>query len=346
MRVSLDARTMQTLPLGGIGRSLANVIPHLTEVVDLQLLTDAGAPRLTGGQEHALNNPWPHRGPGWLQWSVPRHLARNGGILHCPFYALPYRQPVPMVVSLHDLSFEHRREWFGRTSGALFRLQARFAARTAAVVLTGSAHVRDDIVATYGIDPGRILVTSQAVDPSFTPGLDPGSILHRLGVTAPYVVALGGAPRRGLPRAVEAWRRTPGAGPLVVVGGEVPSAHEGLFYAGRVADADWAALLSGARAFLYATEYEGFGMPGLEAAACGTPVVCARVGSLPEVLGDAASWALTDDADGLAAALAAVVHDEELADRLQGAGRSRARALPGWADVAAVHLEAYRRASA
>ena len=345
--VALDARWMQQTPRGGVGRALANLLPLLAEQVRLELLLDAREPGLgTGLPEHRLPTPWPGRAAGWLQWSAPRWLAGFGGIFHCPWYGLPYRHPVPMVVTLHDLTFEHRPEWFPAAQRQVFRLQARHAARIAAAILTPSQHVRADIVERYRVAPERVLVALQGADPAFAPDLDPRPVLEPLGVEGPYVVALGGAPRRNLGLALEAWQLVREAGPLVVVGTEDPPSRPGLVAAGPLDDAAWAAVLSGATAFLYPTAYEGFGMPALEALAAGTPVVCARVGSLPEVLGDCASWADSLDPDDLAEALARVVDDERLGAGLRRDGLERARAAPGWEESARVHVEAYRRAAA
>ena len=110
--------------------------------------------------------------------------------------------------------------------------------------------------------------------------------------------------------AVAAWRhlRATGVeGSLVVVGGEHPPDEDGVVKAGQVDDHTWALLLAGAAAFCYPTTYEGFGMPALEAAASGTPVVCAPVGALPEVLGPAAAWCGSPTPEPVAAALVAVL---------------------------------------
>jgi glycosyltransferase involved in cell wall biosynthesis len=346
-RVALDVRWMQQTPRGGVGRALANLLSRLAKEVELHLLTDARGPALrTGLPEHALPTPWPGRAAGWLQWSAPRWLAGFDGVFHCPWYGLPYRHPVPMVATLYDLTFEHRPEWFPAVQRQVFRRQARHAARIATAVLTGSEHVRRDIVATYRVDPDRVLVAPPGADPVFAPDLDPRAVLGGLAVTAPYVVALGGAERRNLGLAVAAWARVPDAGPLVVVGPEAPPARPGVVAAGALADAQWAALLSGAAAFLYPTAYEGFGMPALEALAAGTPVVCARVGALPEVLGECASWAASLAPDHVAVALARVLSDQGVAARLRDSGLRRARAAPGWDASARAHIEAYRRAAA
>ena len=348
MQVAVDARWMQPGREGGIGRGIANLLPHLTPHVEVHLLTDARLPpAVAGPPEHPLRAPWPANATVWLQWSAPRWLRSFDGAFHCPFYGLPYRQPVPMVVTIHDLTFEHHRAWFSRAAGAAFRVQARHAARSAAAVLTVSQHVREDIVGTYDVEPDRVLVAPNAVDPVFSPDRDAARTLDRLGVTAPYVVALGGAPRRNSGLAVAAWRHyreRGGDAGLVVVGARDLPDEPRLAGVGRLADPQWADLLAGAEAFLYPTGYEGFGMPALESAASGTPVLCARVGALPEVLDDAAAWVEDLSRGELGPALAGLLSDPSRAAELRERGLRRAAAAPGWEHSAEVHLEAYRRA--
>jgi alpha-1,3-rhamnosyl/mannosyltransferase len=276
-------------------------------------------------------------------------------LFHCPFYGLPYYQPVAMVVTIHDLTFEFAPHWYPLEKRVAFQRQARWAARTARRIIVHSEHVRSMVLeryGRYGASEECILVARMPVDPCFSP--EPDGIetsLARLGLRRPYVVALGGTHRRQLPVAVAAWAaatKTIGAAPhelpLVVVGTEAPGAQEGVSFTGVLEDSDWAAVLAGASAFCCATLYEGYGLPTLEAAACGTPVVCARVGALPELLGDAAAWCDEPDAGALGAALAEVLADGEKASRLADAGIERVRALPGWSSTAAVTLRAYREA--
>lgn len=347
MRVAIDARTMQDRPLGGVGRALARVLPRIAERVEITLLTDAAMPRVAMElAEQPLRTPRPGYSFEWLQWSAPRWLADFDGVFHCPFYGLPVRQPAPMVVTIYDLSFEHFRGWMPATQRALFRAQARWAARTARLVLTSSRHVADDLAVTYGIPVDRVMVSPIAADPIFRPDHDPGSVLDRLGVRQPYAVAIGGAARRRLDVALAAWRAVRERGmsmDLVVVGTAAIPAEPGLA-AGRLADGEWAAVLSGASALLYPTAYEGFGLPALEAAASGTPVVCARVGALPEVLGEAAAWCDNATPTAVAEVLARIVDDPFWAAELRAAGLERAAAVPGPEVAAEIHLAAYEAA--
>lgn len=348
MRVAIDGRSLQRQPLAGVGRGVACMLPFLAEAAEIELLTARERPAAgVGLPEHALATPWPHVSSAWLQWSAPRWLRSFDGVFHCPFYGLPFRQPVPMVVTIHDLTFEHRPEWFGTAQRLAFVTQGRWAARTARVVVTDTRTVADDVMATYGVPSDRILIAPYAVDACFRPDRRPDDVLARLGVTEPYVVAVGGSPRRNLEMAVAAWRavREQRHVALVVVGTDDVPREPGVF-GGRLDDESWADVLAGAEALLYPTAYEGFGMPALEAAASGTPVVCARVGSLPEVLGESAHWVTELSASAFATALGALLDDAALATDLRERGLQTAAQHPSWSDAAQVYLAAYARASA
>jgi glycosyltransferase involved in cell wall biosynthesis len=324
----------------------------LAEEVTLHLLLDGRQAALDIDlPQHDLAGPLSGRGAAWLQLAVPRWLRHFDGVFHCPFYGLPFLQPTPMVVTIHDLTFEDHPEWFTAARRLAFRVQARHAARTAARVVTDSTHVRDEVQRRYGVETERLVVAPYAVDRRFesVPTSERvAATLDRLGVGPPYVLALGGAPRRQLRVAVDAWRRArrpDGTPNLVVVGAERPSTEQGVVWVGRVPDDDWAALLVGADAFCYSTAEEGFGMPAVEAATVGAPVVCARVGSLPEVLGDAAEWCDRPDGPSLAAGLSRVLGDPARAERLRAAGRRQQADRPTWADAAAVLVRAYTEAA-
>jgi glycosyltransferase involved in cell wall biosynthesis len=361
-RVAIDCRTLQDRPLGGVGRSVQGQLPHLADAMAVSALVDSRLPAPLGLPESvavsSLRGPFTSRGFAWLQVSAPRWLRRFDGLFHCPFYGLPYHQPVPMVVTIHDLSFEFAPQWFPRSNRIMFQLQARWAARTARRILVHSEHVRQMVLeryAGYGVTDDQVLAVHMPVDPRFSPDTrDLDANLQRFGITQPYVIALGGAARRRLGTAIDAWAyarsqldATAAELQLVVVGTEKPPvAQPGVVYVGPLPDHAWAALLSGAAAFCYATGYEGFGMPALEAAASGTPLVCGRVGSLPEILGEDAAWSEGESAAQLGAALAQVLGDPALAAQLRAGGIDRACTLPTWSDVAGVTLRAYREALA
>jgi glycosyltransferase involved in cell wall biosynthesis len=352
--VAIDARRLQDRPLGGVGRWLANLVPHLAAGADVVLLTDGRhAPVARGVAEAPL---WlPGRAPGvvWLQVGAAWWLRGFGGVFHGTFNALPAAWPGPAVVTIHDLAPLHHPEDFGNGHLKIltWRAQLRRAVRQARVIQTDSSFMRDSVVASYRVNPDRVVVARPAVDPVFSPARrGEGRLLAaRLGVDSDYIVAVGGAPRRGLPVAIQAWSRARDAGiphQLIVIGDSPsPVRRAGLVQAGRLLDPAWAGLLAGSSALCYPTRYEGFGMPALEAAACGVPVVCARVGPLPEVLGEAAEWCAAPTVDEIATGLIRVLSDQKRQADLGQAGLARVAASPTWAESARVLLDAYARAA-
>lgn len=344
MRVAVDARNLQGRPLDGIGRVLAETLPRLGGDIDVTRLYDARRGP-DDGDGVTLRSRLP-TGTAWLQGPVASWLADFEGVFHCPFYALPYRWSGPTVVSLWDLTFESHPEWLPAHKRLAFRLQARHAARTATRIIVSSAVVRDDVRARYGVDDRRIISAPLAAGSAFHPRpvAELAAVRDRLRVRTPYLVAFGGAARRRLDLAAEAWRRAggPATCTLVIVGGgpSVPGATR----VGSLDDEELAALIAGATALLYPTAYEGFGLPAVEAQASGTPVICARVGALPEVLGDHAAWVEEPSADAFAHQIQALVADEARCAAIAAGGLAWQRSRLGWAAAAGAFVRAYTEA--
>jgi len=131
---------------------------------------------------------------------------------------------------------------------------------------------------------------------------------------------------------------------LVVVGTDQPPHGEGI-HGGRLPDDEWADVLAGAQALLYPTADEGFGLPALEAIASGTPVICARVGSLPEVLGEAAMWCDALSAQAFATMLEELLTNNQHANEIRDAGLATVANRPSWREAAEAHLAAYTLAA-
>src|SRR5256884_3411801 len=296
LAVALDARSLQTRPLGGVGRSTRALVDAVRDDVDLLLFTDAWrGPIESDLPQRPLLSPLTRTMAAWLQLAVPPALRDFRGIFHCPWYGLPFRQPVPMVVTIHDLTFEEMKSGFRPHQRAAYRVQARWAARTAAHVLTGSEAVRKQLCTRYRVHPWRVTVPPDPLDRSVArvdrTRLE--ALRARLSVAGRYVVAVDGAPRRRVDLALAAWPLVRAQAPdvsLVVLGGQPQDLPPGAVAAGVVDDQDWAAALGGASALVYPTEFEGFGYPALEAMALGTPVVCPSVGAYPELVGAAGRW--------------------------------------------------------
>jgi glycosyltransferase involved in cell wall biosynthesis len=352
LRVALDARRLQDRPLRGVGRMLDNVVGLLASEMDLVLLTDARRPAVPCElQQRPLRPPPNAPGSFWLQWNVSRWLRDFHGVFHGTFNAIPWRTPVPSVVTIHDLSFEVHPEDFGIAKRWAFRQQARHSVKTAGRTVVDCEHARREIIGHYGLAPERVVVAPLSISPAFHPGRArfAAAVLERLGVSGRYLVALGGARRRGLEVAVAAWRRLRSSGSdidLVVVGTDRLAPEPGLTAAGILSDEEWSAVFAGAAAFCYPTRFEGFGLPALEALASGTPVVCAPVGPLPEVLGDAAEWCEAPTEDAIFEGLRRVLGDPDHAAALRQRGLTRAQERGGWEECATQLTLAYQQAAA
>ena len=266
--------------------------------------------------------------------TLPRLLRRAGAALVHTQYVLPLRAPCPAVVTIHDLSFERDPSLMPRKDRLVFRTLVPRAARRAARVLTVSERTKADLVALYGLAPERVVVTPNGVDAAFTPGngSTEGDYVLAVGAVEPkknQLAAAAAASAAGLPFVV--------AGPVKDAAlAEELRAH-GADVRGYVHQAELLELFRGAACLVQASRFEGFGLPVLEAMACGTPVVALDEPALREVAGDAAVFA---DEAGLADGIRQALAERE---PLAAAGLARAACF-SWRATAertlAVYLEA------
>jgi glycosyltransferase involved in cell wall biosynthesis len=267
-----------------------------------------------------------------MAWSLPRLLNRLRPALAHFQHVIAPRCPSPAVLTVHDLSFERGAQLMGRLDGAVFRAMVPRSVRRAAHVLAVSERTKSDLVELYGVDPERITVTPHGVDPAFTAdGREPGG----------YVLFVGAIQERKHPLAAAQAAEAVGM-PLVVAG---PAKDGGLArelvrrgadLRGYVSKPELAELYRGAACLVLPSRYEGFGLPVLEAMACGTPVVAGPDSALREVAGDAALYA----SDGeLAEAIRKAIAERE---RLRAAGFERAKRF-SWDEAARRTLDVYRR---
>jgi len=271
-----------------------------------------------------------------MAWTLPQELGRLGASLVHTQYAIPLRCPCPAVVTIHDLSFEHGL--MGARDRFVFRRVVPRAARAAARILTVSERTKRDLVEQYDLQPERVVVTPNGVDPAFAPAAEAAN-------TAPpasYALAVGAIQDRKNQLAALAAAREAGL-ELVVVG---PTKDEsvaaelrsgGARLEGYVPTERRAELYRGAACLVQASRHEGFGLPVVEAMASGTPVVTVSDPALVEVAGDAA--VVVEDgmlADGIARALAE-------RERLVAAGLERARGF-SWEATARATVRVYLQA--
>lgn len=263
------------------------------------------------------------------------------------------------VVTLHDAAVLDHPEWFSRSFRLAYRTLWPALARRAAQIVTVSEDARGRLARALHIPEAQIMVAHNGVDPQFHPVSQQAAaeVATRYGVRPNrYFVTLSTLePRKNLALVAAAWREAaadlPADMSLLVVGGAGDGRifaggrlqqAEGLVRTGYVPDEDLPSLLSGARALLYPSLYEGFGLPVLEAMACGTAAVTTRETSLPEVGGEAALYVDSHDPSDLARKIRALAVDDALRDHHGRLGLERARRF-SWDASAAAMDDLFRR---
>ena len=266
-----------------------------------------------------------------MAWSFPRLLRRlRPAVAHFQ-HALPLSCPWPAVVTVHDLSFERDASLMATWDRLMFRTQVPRSVRRARRVLAVSERTKRDVVELYGIDAAKVVVTPNGVDPAFAPGAagDGGYLLFVGAIQARKdpLAAADAAADVGLPLVV--------AGPVKDEALAAALAQRGADLRGYVEKDELAELYRGAAAVVLPSRFEGFGLPVLEAMACGVPVVGTDEPALVEVADGAAVLVPRERlGEGLRTALAE-------RDRLVAAGLERARRF-SWRETARCTAAVYR----
>lgn len=284
-----------------------------------------------------------------------RSLVDHLDVLHVQYIAPPWFRG-RLVLTVHDLAFLHVPDSFRPVERWRLRVMVPKNIARADRVLTVSEFSKQDIITHYGIPAERVVVTPNGGTPLPAPS-DFASACTRHGVRPPFVVSVGRLDRRkNLTRTLDAFaaarRRSSLPHQLVLVGLDDTLSpeldermhraglQESIVRTGLIPDQDLAALLKGADLMVYASLFEGFGLPVLEAMAVGCPVVTSRTSCLPEVAGDAAILVDPQDTEEIAAAIERVLTDATLRKDLSQRGRLRAARF-SWRRTAERTLQVY-----
>jgi glycosyltransferase involved in cell wall biosynthesis len=366
MRVALDARTILGQKTGDRTYTL-NLLRCLPEAdPDLHLLALLNAPpppELEAALSHerleVVVAPAP---PGklWTAVALPRLAQRlKADLVHLQYIAPPWL-PCPYVCTIHDITFRLFPEWFDRRDRLLMNWLIPRSVRRAAQVTVPSESTAADVASAYHVDESRVAVIPYAAPPEFSEPVTPEAvraIREQCHLERDYFLFVGTLqPRKNLPRLLEASARADTQGADLAITGkhgwrqpELEGLVRSLGLSGRVRllgyvpDESLPALYAGALAFLFPTLYEGFGIPVLEAMACGTPVLTSNVSALPEVAGQAALLVDPCSVEAIAEGITRLATDGKLRQELSAAGRRQAKRF-SWEATARLTVEAYRRA--
>jgi glycosyltransferase involved in cell wall biosynthesis len=372
-RVLVDATSVPA-DRGGVGRYVDGLLGALGRRADVDLVvvcqrTDSERYEHNLPQAQVIAAPAAvsHRPArlAWEQTGLPLLAQQVGAqVLHSPFYTCPLRAACPVTVTVHDATFFTEPEHYDKSRRTFFRSAIKTSLRRAERVIVPSKATRDELIRLLDADPTRLDVAYHGVDPAAFHAPTPDEkarVRARLGLGESTYIAFLGAkePRKNVPNLIRAWaqavRERPEPPALVLAGGQghddeidqavavVPS-HLRLLRPGYLRFADLPGFLGGALVAAYPSYGEGFGLPVLEAMACGAPVLTTPRLSLPEVGGEAVAYT-GPEPDDIARDLGSLLDDEPRRLALAAAGLARAKEF-SWDSSAEVHLASWARAIA
>lgn len=343
MNIALDGMPLAA-PLTGVGHYTAELARNLALVAPSDSFTFISP-------EGLLKRRW---------WSLglPLHLLRSSfDLFHGTNYDVPLWSRRPTVVTIHDLSklliptaHVPPLKWIGRWRPPLM-------AKVASKIITPSNSVKTQVCEGLGIDPEKVVVTPEAPRPVFKRNQDP-ELLKRLSLDRDFILFVGTIePRKNLHNLVEAYHRllrsTSLSPRLVIAGGKgwlmdnFPSfikekgLEDRICLTGYLNDEDLRSLYSSCAVFIYPSLYEGFGLPPLEAMACGAPVITSRDPALMETVGSAARLVDPKSVDDIAQAMSEMLSDERMRQHYAELGREQVKKF-SWEQTALKTLEVYR----
>jgi alpha-1,3-rhamnosyl/mannosyltransferase len=359
MRIVADARSLNRPHLRGIGKYLSQIVTHSSDT-DWELLGDCPDHSFHRPRHHRIrlhvSNPPGYRFRTWEQIAFPRSGRRlHADVMHAASTTAPVWQPVPTVVTIHDVLPWHAEEEQG--SHWYWHRVLPAAYRRSAAIITISECSRRGILQRWPELQSKMFVIPHGIDEAYLK-VEPGPLprsLSSIGIVEPYLLYVGGdIPRKRLEWAFDVFRQMnlPHV-QLVVCGVEdssqpyqhwSPSSELRVCFAPFVAEVDMPRLYQNAVAVLYPTLYEGFGLPALEAQSTGTPVLFSDVGSLSELKGPGACVLAAHDMGAWVETCRQLASTRATGDELNHEARSWARRF-SWEKSAKRHAEVFRFAA-
>jgi glycosyltransferase involved in cell wall biosynthesis len=352
----------------GINWYIYNLLNHLSEVdsaIDYSVFLSEKRYVAGPGIRLRISRLPTHRPPLRILWEqlAQPWAMRDAGVdlIHEPAFVGPQTSNRPYVVTVHDLSFLLYPHGFRALNRTYLRIFTQLSVRRAQRVIAVSESTKRDLVQCYGIPPGKVDVIYNGKDAAFRqlPAGEVAGFQAEQGLPERFILFVGTLePRKNVARLIEAYARlSSDRPPLMLIGGrgwlyddvfarvEALNLSDEVHFVGYVPAEDLPRWYNAASLFVYPSLYEGFGLPPLEAMACGTPVVTSTASSLPEVVGDAGLLVDPTDTEELASAMGLVLADAGLREEMRGAGLARARDY-SWRRTAQHTVSSYRQALA
>lgn len=362
--IAIDASTISTQ--GGPRTYVLGLVDALLKVDSVNIYTIFyNDPDHLGRFPKAREIVLPGRNPVARLWRehvlLPLACRREKiDLLHCPKSAIPFFSPCPVVVTLHDLIPIKHPETEKFAARVYWRLQIPNAARRSDFIITDSEHARKEIIYDFNVAPERIKAIMLGFNPAMSVACTPEAaemVRKKYSLPERYILYVGTIqPRKNIPTLLEAFnilKRDNGIPHRLVIVGRKGWLYDELFarirelgrgddviFTGFVPDEELPVIYAGADLFAYLSFFEGFGLPPLEAMACGVPVVVSNTSSLPEVVGDAGIAVEPGDVAAVAAAILKILTDIELATELRERGICRSAAF-SWDRCARETLQVY-----
>lgn len=361
-RIGLNAQLLslrENYRSAGVSRyiwALLTYLPQVDQTVDYVGFLGHRSVSFQGWEAHV--SPWNTQRPlkriAWEQLVQPWRLRQERiDLVHAPVYVGPLLNPCPMIVTVHDLSFFRYPELFPASRRFYLQKMTAYTVTHAVKVLVDSRSTKDDLQQLLSVDPRKIEVIYPGVSQEMRP-IDDGQKLQALRkhhqLPERFILFLGTLePRKNIVQLIEAYallcQDDTFRHQLVIAGGkgwyydqiyarvQDLSLADRIIFAGYVADQELPLWYNAAELFVYPSLYEGFGLPPLEAMACGTPTIVTDISSLPESVGEAGLLVRPGETEALAEAIRNLLQDEEAYQTLREAGLHRARGF-SWRNTA------------